>query len=84
MTKSKKGLHLYIGINPPIHAELANRLQWLLGDDCRRVDFNRARIRVGYPGFNKLFEAENARVFELYPCKVPAGTLQLPQEVKSF
>jgi len=25
---------------------LADRLQWLLGDDCRRVDFNRARIRA--------------------------------------
>ena len=78
MTESRKGLHFYIGINPPVHAELANRLQWLGGDDCRRVDFNRARTRVGYPGFNKLFEPEGVRVIELYPCKVAAATIQLP------
>jgi hypothetical protein len=77
MTESRKGLHFYIGINPPVHAELANRLQWLLGDDCRRVDFNRARMRAGYPRFNKLFEPEDVRVVELYPCKVAAATIQL-------
>ena len=32
------------------------RLQWLLRDDSRRVDYNRARIKPGYPDWNKLFE----------------------------
>lgn len=66
MTESRKGLHFYIGINPPIRAELANRLHWILGDDARRVDFNRARIRAGYARWNKMFEAANARVVVLY------------------
>ena len=78
MIETKKGLHLQLSINRPIHDELANRIQWLLGDDCRRVDFNRARIRVGYAAWNKLFEAEGVRVVELYPSKVAAATLQLP------
>jgi len=79
MTQTKKGLHLELTINPPIHDELANRIQWLLGDDCRRVDFNRARIRVGYAAWNKLFEAEDARVKELFLSKDPAGPmLKLP------
>lgn len=70
MTKTRKGLHFYIGINPPIHAELSNKLQWLLGDDCRRVDFNRARIRVGYGGWNKLFERIGAKPQSI--CKAPS------------
>ena len=72
MTESKKGLHFYIGINPPVHAELANRIHWLIGDDCRRVDFNRARIHAGYVGWNKLFEPENTRVVELYSNRAEA------------
>jgi hypothetical protein len=77
MTKTRKGLHYYIGISPPVHADLANRLHWLLGDDCRRVDFNRARIKVGYANWSKLFEQEDARIIQLYPCKVAAAALQL-------
>ncbi len=37
-----KGFHTYIKINPPVHSELANRLQFLLGDDRHRVSLNRA------------------------------------------
>ncbi|MGA2785763.1 MAG: hypothetical protein ABSF09_13805 [Candidatus Bathyarchaeia archaeon] len=66
MSKSRKGLHFYIGISKPIHADLANRIQYLLGDDCRRVDFNRARIKVHYSGWDKLFEEENTRIIQLY------------------
>jgi hypothetical protein len=66
MTKTRKGLHFYVGVHPAVHAELANRIQWLLGDDCRRVDFNRARIRVGYSGWNKLFETIYVKQTKVY------------------
>jgi hypothetical protein len=39
----RKGFHVYAEIEPPIHAELAWRLQFVLGDDCKRVSLNRAR-----------------------------------------
>ena len=74
MGRGKKGLHFYIGIQPRVSCELANRLQWLLGDDCRRVDYNRARIRSDYPDWNKLFERIGQRFVALYRLKVPAGT----------
>jgi hypothetical protein len=73
MGRSKKGLHFYIGIQPRVSSELANRLQWLLGDDCRRVDYNRARIRSRYPDWNKLFERIGQRFVTLYRCKISAG-----------
>jgi len=50
-----KGTHFYVKIEPAIPSPLANRMQWLLGDDCERVDFNRARIEVGFRDWNKLF-----------------------------
>jgi hypothetical protein len=58
----RKGFHVYAEISPPIHAELAWRLQFLLGDDCRRVSLNRARLRAGFSAWNKLFEGINPRV----------------------
>jgi len=61
-----KGVHFYIEITPPVVAKLANRLQWLLGDDARRVDLNRARIRSGLKGWNKLFERVGARLRTIY------------------
>jgi len=61
-----KGFHLYIEITPAIEPELANRLQWLLGDDCQRVDFNRARIRSGLNEWNKLFEEPGKRLRTIY------------------
>jgi hypothetical protein len=61
-SRTSKGFHFYIDIAPPAEAELANRLQWLLGDDCGRVDRNRARIRSGLKGWNKLFERPNPRL----------------------
>lgn len=51
-----KGYHVRIYLNKPITAHTANLLQWLLGDDCPRVDFNRARINAGFDEWNKLFE----------------------------
>jgi hypothetical protein len=75
MSRSEKGLHFYIGIiRSRVGSEFANRLQWLLGDDCRRVDYNRARIRSHYPDWNKLFERIGQRFVTLYRCKVPART----------
>lgn len=61
-----RGIHFYIEITPPVEAEFANRLQWLLGDDSRRVDFNRARIESGLNEWNKLFERPNARPRTVY------------------
>ena len=61
-----KGLHFYIDIASPVRAELANELQFLLGDDCGRVDRNRARIRSGLKGWNKLFERPNAILMTIF------------------
>jgi len=67
MSRSRrKGFHFYIDIAPPVEAELGNRLQWLLGDDCRRVDRNRARIRSGLDEWNKLFETARSRFRTIY------------------
>jgi hypothetical protein len=81
MSHTKKGQHFYIGIQPPISAHSANRLQYLLGDDPRRVDYNRARIRSGYSDWNKLFEDLGRRFWILYRIKVPAGTRKTGKEV---
>jgi len=62
----RKGLHFYISVLPSIEPSLANRLQWLLGDDCMRVDFNRARIESGLDEWNKLFEVEGRRLRTIY------------------
>jgi len=51
-----KGSHVRIYLDKTISAETANKLQWLLGDDCARVDFNRARIDAGFDEWSKLFE----------------------------
>ena len=73
MSRTKKGQHYYVDIRPTIPPEKANRLQWLLGDDCLRVDYNRARIQSGLDDWNKLFETIGQRYETLYG-KVPAGT----------
>jgi hypothetical protein len=51
-----KGFHARIYLEAPVPAARANMLQWLLGDDCGRVDFNRARIEAGFDEWSKLFE----------------------------
>jgi hypothetical protein len=60
------GRHFYVKIHPPLSAEQANRLQYLLGDDSRRFDFNRARVNSALNGWNKLFELPSARLLTLY------------------
>jgi hypothetical protein len=68
-------MHYYVDINPPLDAHLANRLQFLAGDDSIRVAYNQARINSGLAEFNKLFERPMVNLRTLYPClKVPAGT----------
>jgi len=54
-----KGSHVRIYLDRSIPAATANKLQWLLGDDC--VDFNRARIQAGFDEWSKLFEAPGRR-----------------------
>jgi hypothetical protein len=72
---ARKGQHFYIDIKPPITAGLANRIHYLLGDDCQRVAFNQARIESGLAEWSKLFERTNVRLRTLYrSVKVPAGT----------
>jgi hypothetical protein len=80
MSRTNKGQHYYVGIEPPVTADRANRLQWLLRDDSRRVDYNRARIRSGYSDWNKLFEDVGRRFSVLYRLKVPAGTRKTRKE----
>lgn len=52
-----KGYHVRIYLNKPVAAETANMLQLLLLDDHGRVDFNRARINVGFEEWSRLFES---------------------------
>jgi len=69
----RKGYHVYVQITPPIHAELAWRLQFLLGDDSKRVSLNRARLRAGFSEWNKLFEGVRPRMTEVYAERNTAG-----------
>jgi hypothetical protein len=62
----RKGVHYYIEITPPITAEVANMLQYLLGDDCERADHNRARIDRGLNEWNKLFERVGSVLRTIY------------------
>lgn len=62
----KKGLHFYISIHPSVEASFANQLQWFLGDDSLRVDFNRARIDSGLREWNKLFEVAGRKLKTIY------------------
>lgn len=56
-----KGSHVRIYLAHAVSAATANKLQWLLGDDCVRVDFNRARIEAGFDEWSKLFERPRGR-----------------------
>ncbi len=77
---ARKGQHFYIQIAPPIKAALANRIQYMVGDDCLRVNFNQARIESGLVGWSKLFEVPNDRLRTVYPSvPVAAATRKLLQ-----
>lgn len=51
-----KGYHTRIYLDKTVPAGFANMLQFLLCDDHGRVDFNRARINVGFDEWCKFFE----------------------------
>jgi hypothetical protein len=65
-SKSRHGLHFYIRIRPSLEPEIANNLQYLLGDDAKRVAFNKARIESGITEWNKLFERPGASLKTIY------------------
>jgi hypothetical protein len=69
-TRTHHGRHYYIRIDPPVDAHTANNLQYLLGDDANRVDYNRARINSRLEEWNKLFETVGRRKRTLYPSKL--------------
>jgi hypothetical protein len=59
-------MHYYIKIDLPIDADAANNLQYILGDDAKRVAFNRARIESELREWNKLFEKANTTSRTVY------------------
>jgi hypothetical protein len=65
-TRTYHGRHYYFHLAEPVGASTANRLQYLLGDDSKRVDYNRARINSRLVGWNKLFEIVGRRMRTIY------------------
>jgi len=65
-TLTRHGRHFYIKIEPPVRALNANDLQYLFGDDPKRVAFNKARIKSALPEWNKLFERISAVLRTIY------------------
>jgi hypothetical protein len=65
-TRTYHGRHYYFYLAEPVDAHTANRLQYLLGDDPKRVDYNQARINSGLVGWNKLFETIGRKLRTLY------------------
>lgn len=66
VTRTWHGAHYYIEIDPSVDAHSANCLQYLLGDDAKRVSLNEARINAGLTEWNKLFEAPSTRLHTLW------------------
>jgi hypothetical protein len=60
-TRTRHGRHYYIQIDPAVDATTGNNLQYLLGDDAKRVSLNQARIDAGLAEWNLLFEAVGRR-----------------------
>jgi hypothetical protein len=65
-TTTSHGRHYYFYLAEPVDAHTANRLQYRLGDDAKRVDYNRARINSGLVGWNKLFESIGRKLRTIY------------------
>jgi len=65
-TRTCHGRHYYFHLAEPVDAQTANRLQYLLGDDPRRVDFNQARINSGLLHWNLLFETIGRKLRTIY------------------
>jgi len=62
----RKGIHFYVEIAPSVKAEVANKLQFLLGVDWQRVGFNQARIYSNFNEWNKLFERPDCKLRTIY------------------
>jgi hypothetical protein len=71
VTRTYHGRHYYFHLAKPVDAQTANRLQYLLGDDSKRVDYNRARINSKLVGWNKLFETVGRKLRTIYPYSKP-------------
>jgi hypothetical protein len=69
----RKGFHVYATITHPVRAESAWHLQFLLGDDCKRVSLNRARWRAGFSDWNKLFEGISPKLRTVYTLSLAAS-----------
>jgi hypothetical protein len=65
-TDTAHGVHFYIKISPAVGAMTANDLHYLLGDDSKRVGFNKARIESGLVEWSKLFERASCRMTTIY------------------
>jgi len=79
-SRSRHGVHFYIRIKPAVEAHVANNLQYLLGDDAKRVAFNRARIESRVAEWNKLFEKPNMKlstVYRSYSTRVGESDIQV-------
>mgnify|MGYP001149792615 CR=1 FL=1 len=79
-SRSRHGVHFYIRIKPAVEAHVANNLQYLLGDDAKRVAFNRARIESRVAEWNKLFEKPNMKlstVYRSYSTRVRESDIQV-------
>lgn len=63
---ARHGTHYYVDITPSLTAIRANELQLLCGDDPKRYNYNRARIRSKLKEWSKLFERPNARLRTIY------------------
>ncbi len=74
-TRTQHGRHYYVWIDPPVDAHVANRLQYLLGDDPKRVSYNEARIKSGLLEWNKLFERAHVRLRTLYHLSSRCGRI---------
>jgi len=81
-TRTRKGRHYYFHIFPSVVADTANRLQYLLGDDVKRVAFNQARINSGLEGWNKLFEPIDRQFRTLYRNSKRSRSRPLAEERK--
>ena len=66
-TRTYHGRHYYFHLAEPVDAQTANRLQYLLGDDPKRVDYNQARINSRLIGWNKLFETIGRKLRTIHP-----------------
>lgn len=61
-----KGFHFLVTLEGDPTSEVANALQFLLGDDRKRYSSNRARIRAGLKEWNRLWEPPHQKWQTIY------------------